>query len=126
MLYIQKSVSENAGNCSHRGRKIQIEKYPRPPPPPTIKCDTTPNFLLPTNHLSFLHTRYSMVPFCRCPPPPTDDFLKNSLRYLYVTYMLKGSAVIGFNCCGVPAIRHLYNIVFVLYACHSCNFTWRS
>jgi hypothetical protein len=23
MLYIQKSVSENAGNCSHRGRKIQ-------------------------------------------------------------------------------------------------------
>ena len=23
MLYIQKSISENAGNCSHRGRKIQ-------------------------------------------------------------------------------------------------------
>ena len=43
-------------------------------------------------------------------------------RYLYVTYMLKGPAVIGFNCCGVPAIRHLYSFVFVLYACHSCNF----
>ena len=36
-------------------------------------------------------------------------------RYLYVTYMLKGPAVIGFNCCGVPAIRHLYHFVFVLY-----------
>ena len=79
MLYIQKSVSVNAGNCSHRGRKIQKysgEEYLQTPPPPTIKCDTTPNFLLPTNHLSFLHTRYSMVPFCICPPPPTDKFLK--------------------------------------------------
>jgi hypothetical protein len=35
-------------------------------------------------------------------------------RYLYVTYMLKGPAVIGFNCCGVAATRHLYNIVFYL------------
>jgi hypothetical protein len=71
MLYIQKSVSENVGNCSHRGRKIQKfsgGEYPRPPPPPTSKCDTTPNFLLPTNHLSFFHTRYSMVPFCKWPP----------------------------------------------------------
>ena len=32
------------------------------------------------NHLSFLHTWYSMVPFCRCPPPPTDEFLKNAMH----------------------------------------------
>ena len=33
------------------------------------------------NHLSFLHTWYSMVTFCSCPPPPppTDEFLKNAL-----------------------------------------------
>ena len=64
-------------NCNHRGRKIQKfsgGEYPRPPPT-YFKCDTTPNFLLPTNHLSFLYARYSMVPFCRW-PPPTDEFLK--------------------------------------------------
>ena len=99
MLYIQKSVSENAGNCSHRGRKIQKfsgGEYPRPPPPPpTIKCDTTPNFLLPTNHLSFLHTRYSTWSlFVDAPNPPTDEFLKNALQmfntcihsYLFVSH----------------------------------------
>ena len=67
-------VSENAGNCSHRGRKNTNIFWGRiPPDPPTIKCDTTPNFLLPTNHLSF---HFSMVPFCRW--PPTDEFLKNA------------------------------------------------
>jgi hypothetical protein len=30
--------------------------------------------------------------------------------------MLKGPAVIGFNCCGVLAIRHLYS--FDLYCMH--------
>jgi hypothetical protein len=92
MLYIQKSVSENAGNCSHRSRKIQTfsgGEYPQPPPPPTIKCDTTPNFLLPTNHLSFLHTRYSMVPFCRS-PPPTDEFLKNALQWSQAWVTVRG------------------------------------
>jgi hypothetical protein len=38
-------------------------------------------------------------------------------RYLYVTYMLKGPTVIGFNCCGVPAIRHLYSFLY-LYCMH--------
>jgi hypothetical protein len=38
---------------------IGVEKYKKlsggeylQTPPPTIKCDTTPKFLLPTNHLS--------------------------------------------------------------------------
>ena len=66
---------------------IGVEKYKYflgentpDPPPPYFKCDTTPNILLPTNHLSFLYARYSMVPFVRCTPlPPTDEFLKNAL-----------------------------------------------
>jgi hypothetical protein len=48
---------------------IGVEKYknflgentPTPPPPPYIKCDTAPNFLLPKNHLSFLYARYSIT-----------------------------------------------------------------
>jgi hypothetical protein len=55
--------------CSPRGEKIQTfsgEEYPRPP---TITYDNTPNVLSPTDHLSSLHTQYSMVPFCRCPSP---------------------------------------------------------
>jgi hypothetical protein len=68
---------------------IGVEKYKnflgeytlRPPRPPTIKCDTTPNILLPTNHLSFLHTRYSMVPWSLFVDAPTDEFLKNALIF---------------------------------------------
>jgi hypothetical protein len=61
---------------------IGVEKYKNflgenTPRPPYFKCDTTPNVLLPTNHLSFLYAWYSMVPFCRW--PPTDEFLKNAL-----------------------------------------------
>ena len=69
MLYIQKSVSENAGIAV-----IGVEKYknvlgensPRPP----TKCDTTPNFLLPTTiyHFSTLGIVWSI--FVDAPPPP--------------------------------------------------------
>ena len=79
MLYIQKSVSENAGNCSHRGRKIQKfsgGEYPQTPP--TLNAIPHQTFCYQqTIYLSFLYARYSMVPFCRC--PPTDEFLKNAL-----------------------------------------------
>jgi hypothetical protein len=40
---------------------------------PYFKCDTTPNFLLPTNHLSFLYVRYSMVLFVDASPPLTNS-----------------------------------------------------
>jgi hypothetical protein len=70
MLYISKHLLQKMQGIA----AIGVEKCP------TIKCDITPNFLLPTNHLSFLHIRYSMVPFCRSPPPLTDEFLKNALR----------------------------------------------
>jgi hypothetical protein len=68
--------------CSHfspRGEKIQNIFWGRiPPDPPTGTYDTTPNFLsLTTMHLPSLHTQYSMVPFCRCPPP--RQVLKKSL-----------------------------------------------
>ena len=53
--------------CSHfspRGGKIQKLFGGRIPT----------KLFVTNNHLSFLHTQYSMVPFCRCPPP--DKFLK--------------------------------------------------
>jgi hypothetical protein len=82
MLYIQKSVSENAGIAV-----IGVEKYKNflgrihpDPPPPTIKCDTTPNFLSPTPttiyHFSTLGIVWSLFVDA---PPPTDEFLKNAL-----------------------------------------------
>ena len=78
MLYIQKSVSENAGNCSHRGRKIQKfsgGEYPQTPP--YIKCDTTPTFCYQQTiyHLSTLGIVWSLF----VDGPPTDEFLKNAL-----------------------------------------------
>jgi hypothetical protein len=80
MLYIQKSVSENAGIAV-----IGVEKYKYfvggiLPDPPTIKCDTTPNFLLPTTiyHFSTLGIVWSLF----VDVPPTDEFLKNALACL--------------------------------------------
>jgi hypothetical protein len=64
MLYIQKSVSENAGIAV-----IGVEKYKnfsvgeyQTPDPPTIKRDITPNFLLPTTiyHFSTLGIVWSL------------------------------------------------------------------
>ena len=80
MLYIQKSVSENVAIAV-----IGVEKYKKflgenTPIPPTIKCDTTPNFLLPTTiyHFSTLGIVWSLFVDAP-PPPPTDEFLKNAL-----------------------------------------------
>jgi hypothetical protein len=72
MLYIQKSVSENAAIAV-----IGIEKYKKTPDPPTIKCDTTSNFLLPTTiyHFSTLGIVWSLF----VDGPTTDEFLKNVL-----------------------------------------------
>jgi hypothetical protein len=46
MLYIQKSVSANAANCSHRGRKIQKFSGGRPDPPPPPPPPPPPLLLL--------------------------------------------------------------------------------
>jgi hypothetical protein len=65
MLYIQKSVSDNAGIAV-----IGVEKYKNfLGDPPSIKCDTTPNFLLPTTiyHFSTLGIVWSL--FVDAPPP---------------------------------------------------------
>jgi hypothetical protein len=48
MLYIQKSVSENAGIAVIGVKNTKIFWARIPPDPPTIKCGITPNFLLPT------------------------------------------------------------------------------
>jgi hypothetical protein len=66
------------------GRKIQIYSGGIPPDPPIIKCDTTPNFLLPTTicYLSAVSIVWSL--FVDAPPPPTDEFLKNALECLNV------------------------------------------
>jgi hypothetical protein len=75
MLYIQKSVSENAGIAV-----IGVEKYKNflgeNIPRPTIKCDTTPNVLLPTTiyHFSTLGIVWSLPP----PLPPHRRILKNA------------------------------------------------
>jgi hypothetical protein len=68
MLYIQKSVSQNAGIAV-----IGVEKY-KDPRPPTNKRDITPNFLLPTTiyHFSTLGIVWSLF----LDGPPTDEFLK--------------------------------------------------
>jgi hypothetical protein len=77
MLYIQKSVSENAGIVVIGVEKYKIFWGRIPPDPPTIKCDTTPNFLLPTTiyHFSTLGIVWSLFVV----GPPTDEFLKNAL-----------------------------------------------
>jgi hypothetical protein len=71
MLYVQKSVSENAGIAV-----IGAEKYKNflgEKDPPTIKCHTTPNFLLPTTiyHFSTLGIVWSL--FVDGPPPLTNS-----------------------------------------------------
>ena len=74
ILYIQKSVSENARIAVlgvEKYKKNSEVEYPQPhPPPPTITYNTTPKFFVINNHLSSLYTQYSMGPFFRCPPPP--------------------------------------------------------
>ena len=82
MLYIQKSVSENAGIAV-----IGVEKYKNflgenTPDPPTNKLDITPNFLLPTTiyHFSTLGIIWSLF----VDGPPTDEFLKNALYSIIV------------------------------------------
>ena len=49
------------------------------PDPPAIKCDTTPNFLLPTTiyHFSTLGIVWSLF----VDGPPTDEFLKNAQTF---------------------------------------------
>ena len=82
MLYIQKSFSENAGISV-----IGVEKYKNflgentPRPPYYLMRFHTKHFVT-NNHLSFLHTWYSMVPFCRCPPPPHWRTLKKCFNYV--------------------------------------------
>jgi hypothetical protein len=80
MLYISKHLLQKMQGIA----AIGVEKCP------TIKCDITPNFLLPTNHLSFLHIRYSMVPFCRSPPPPHWRILKKCPEAQQPAITLKG------------------------------------
>ena len=70
-LYIQKSVSENAGIAVIIwGRKIQNFLGEN-------TCDTTPKFLLPTTiyHFSTLGIVWSLFVVA----PPTDELLKNAL-----------------------------------------------
>ena len=83
MLYIQKSISENAGNCSHRGRKIQKisgGEYTQtpPPPPPTLNAIPHQTFCYQQTiyHFSTLGIVWSLF----VDGPPTDEFLKNALR----------------------------------------------
>ena len=88
MLYIQKSVSENAGIAV-----IGVEKYkhflgentPKPPPPPTIKWDTTPNFLSPTPTTIYHFSTLGIVWSLFVDGPPTDEFLKNALQCIELT-----------------------------------------
>jgi hypothetical protein len=69
-LYIQKSVSENAHISV-----LRVEKYKKflgentPRPTPLLVYTYHTKLFVTNNHLSSLHTQYSMVPFCRCPPP---------------------------------------------------------
>ena len=66
--------------CNSRGGKIQTssggEYTSRPPYYYYIRHHT--KLFVINNHLSSLHTRYSMVSFL-CGWPPTDEFLKKDL-----------------------------------------------
>jgi hypothetical protein len=78
MLYIQKSVSENAGNCSHRGRKIQKfsgGEYLQIPPTLNAIPHQTFCYQQTINHFSTLGIVWSLF----VDGPPTDEFLKNAL-----------------------------------------------
>jgi hypothetical protein len=78
MLYIQKSVSENAGNCSHRGRKIQkLSGGEYPQTPPTLNAIPHQTFCYQQTiyHFFTLGIVWSLL----VDGPPTDEFLKNAL-----------------------------------------------
>jgi hypothetical protein len=80
MLYIQKSVSENAGNCSYRGRKIQKfsgGEYPHTPLPLLVNAIPHQTFYYQQTicHFSILGIVWSLF----VDGPPTDEFLKNAL-----------------------------------------------
>ena len=85
MLYIQKSVSENAGIAV-----IGVEKYKNflgENRPPINKRDITPNLLLPTTiyHFSTLGIVWSLF----VDGPPTDEFLKNALtKVVRIPYLI--------------------------------------
>ena len=87
MLYIQKSVSENAGNCSNRARKIQKfsgREYPQTPPPhPTLNAIPHQTFCYQQtiNHFSTLGIVWSLF----VDGPPTDEFLKHALDCIVFT-----------------------------------------
>jgi hypothetical protein len=80
MLYIQKSVSGNAGNCSHRGRKIQKfsgGEYPQTLLPLLVNAIPHQTFCYQQTikHFSTLGILWSLF----VDGPPTDEFLKNAL-----------------------------------------------
>jgi hypothetical protein len=87
MLYIQKFVAENAHISV---LVLGVEKYKnlvwgRIPPKYKFLSATT------ICHL-YLHTQHSMVPFCRCPPPPRQvlkkspvfKFISSQSTYTYI------------------------------------------
>jgi hypothetical protein len=84
MLYIQKSVLENAGNCSDRGRKIQRfsgGEYLQTPPTHTLL-----NAIL-HQHFCYQQTIYhfstlGIVWSLFVDGLPTDEFLKNALAQM--------------------------------------------
>ena len=83
MLYIQKSVSENAGNCSNRGRKtpkFSGGQYLQTTTP-ALLLNAIPHqtfcYQQTIYHFSTLGIVWSL--FVDAPPPPTDEFLKNAL-----------------------------------------------
>ena len=83
MLYIQKSVSENAGIAVIGVEKCKNFPGENTSRPPTNKRDITPNFLLPTTiyHFSTLGIVWSLF----VDGPPTDEFLKNALVRPHMT-----------------------------------------
>jgi hypothetical protein len=83
MLYIQKSVSGNAGVENHRGRKIQKYSgggYPQTPLPLLVNAIPHQTFCYQQTiyHFSILGIVWSLF----VDGPPTDEFLKNALNLL--------------------------------------------
>jgi hypothetical protein len=75
-MYIQKSVSENTQNAV-----LGVENTDTPNLP-TITYNIIPNFFVTNNHLSSLHTQYSMVAFCKCPHRQILKILIVKINYL--------------------------------------------
>jgi hypothetical protein len=90
MLYIQKSVSENVGNCSHRGRKIQKfsgGEYPQTPTPLHVNAIPHQTFCYQQTiyHFSTLGIVWSLF----VDGPPTDEFLKNALSHWVIKFTIR-------------------------------------